>query len=154
MENDKWGIAAACSTGRLLLVGGAFLLGGMLSPTPARAEAKAKLGIGTGLAYGSPIGGAGAEIELSDRLSVLGGISGPTAEHPLSYGVRLYFHERDRRWRWHGSVFRWREGTGVYVGADHDVGGPSGLVLTYGLGVGDVNLEGRVGATFGIGYRF
>ena len=46
------------------------------------------------------------------------------------------------------------EGNGLYAGVDHDVRRPGGLVLTYGIGFGDVNLESRVGLMFGFGYRF
>jgi hypothetical protein len=40
------------------------------------------------------------------------------------------------------------------LGVDHDVGKPGGVVLTYGIGFGDVNLEGHVAVMIGVGYRF
>jgi hypothetical protein len=49
---------------------------------------------------------------------------------------------------------RWTEGYGAYAGLDQDIGKPGGFVLTYGIGFGDVNLEARVGAMFGLGWRF
>ena len=49
---------------------------------------------------------------------------------------------------------RWTEGYGAYAGVDQDIGRPGGFVLTYGIGFGDVNLEARVGAMFGLGWRF
>jgi hypothetical protein len=39
-------------------------------------------------------------------------------------------------------------------GAGLDIGRPGGFVLTYGIGFGDVNLEARVGAMLGLGWRF
>jgi hypothetical protein len=48
----------------------------------------------------------------------------------------------------------WTEGNGIYVGVDHDVGKPGGIVLTYGVGFGDVNPEANVGTMFGVSYRF
>lgn len=101
-----------------------------------------------GLAYGSiPFPGVGVELELGEQISVLGGIG-------VLHGLRVYFHERERKWRLHASAFRWLEGQGCYLGVDHDVGKSSGFIMMYGMGYGDVNLEGRVGATIGIGYRF
>ena len=118
------------------------------------AEVRGKAGAGTGLAYGSPFPGVGVELELGEHVSVMGGAGVLTAEMTWSYGIRVYFQERARRFRPHVSMFRWTEGNGVYVGVDHDVGKPSGFNLTYGVGYGDVNLEGRVGLMFGLGYRF
>ena len=66
---------------------------------PATARAGGKAGVGSGLPYGTPLFGAGLEI-------------------------------------------------------DQDIGRPGGFVLTYGVGFGDVNLEARVGAMFGLGWRF
>lgn len=114
-----------------------------------------KAGFGTGLAYGSiPFPGVGVELELGEHISVLGGIGVLHGSLPWSYGLRVYFHERERKWRLHASAFRWLEGQGFYLGVDHDVGKSSGFIMMYGMGYGDVNLEGRVGATIGIGYRF
>ncbi len=93
-------------------------------------------------------------MELSDHVGILGGVGILTAETPWAYGIRVYLQKPGRRWRLHGSVFRWLQGSGVYFGVDHDVGRSSGVVLTYGLGVGDVNLEAPVGLTIGVGYRF
>ena len=126
----------------------------LLSTVDATAEFHAKAGFGSGLAYGSPILGAGVELELSDHVSALGGIGVLTSESPWAFGARVYVQGPSSRWRVHGSVFRWSEGIGVYVGADQDIGRSSGIVLMYGVGVGDVNLEAAVGLTFGIGYRF
>ncbi len=118
------------------------------------AEVRGKAGAGTGLAYGSPFPGVGVELELGEHVSVMGGAGVLIAEMTWSYGIRVYFQERARRFRPHVSMFRCTEGNGVYVGVDHDVGKPSGFNLTYGVGYGDVNLEGRVGLMFGLGYRF
>ena len=117
-------------------------------------KVRGKAGAGTGLAYGSPLPGVGVELELGEHVSVMGGAGVLTAVTTWSYGVRVYFQERARKWRPHLSMFRWTEGNGVYVGVDHDVGKPSGFNLTYAVGYGDVNLEGRVGFMLGVGYRF
>ena len=118
------------------------------------ADVRGKAGAGTGLAYGSPLPGVGAELELGEHVSMLGGVGVLAAETTWSYGVRVYFQGRERKFRPHVSLFQWTEGNGVYVGVDHDVGKPSGFNLTYAVGYGDVNLEGRVALTFGVGYRF
>jgi hypothetical protein len=99
------------------------------------------------------LAGAGAEIEIPGRVSLLGGV-GVGRDTPWAYGLRVYVQPPGRSWRPHASVLRWTEGHGVYLGVDHDIGTPGRFVATYGLGFGDVNLEGRVGAMAGLGYRW
>lgn len=135
-------------------LGIALCLGVLLSAEASLAEPHAKAGLGTGLAYGSPIFGAGVELEITYHISALGGVGALSDGTPWALGARVYLHPPTSRWRLHGSAFRWSEGTGFYIGADHDVGKSSGVVLMYGVGFGDVNLEAPVGLTFGIGYRF
>ncbi len=139
-------------TGNVLLLCAGFVLSA--SGTRA-ADIRGKAGFGTGLAYGSiPYPGIGLELELGDHLSVLGGWGVLHRSLPWSYGLRVYFHKRERKWRLHASAVRWVEGQGFYLGVDHDVGKSSGFIMTYGMGYGDVNLEGKFGATIGVGYRF
>jgi hypothetical protein len=109
--------------------------------------------VGSGLPYGTVLAGAGAEIEIPGRVSLLGGV-GVGRDTPWAYGLRVYVQPPGRSWRPHASVLRWTEGHGVYLGVDHDIGTPGRFVATYGLGFGDVNLEGRVGAMAGLGYRW
>lgn len=118
----------------------------------SEAQAHVRVGTGTGLPYGSPFIGAGLELELGHRLSLLGGMGFVGAEKPFAYGVRAYLPPRYEKWRIHASLLRWTEGYGVYLGADHDFGKRGGFVATYGIGFGDVNQEGRVGMMVGFGY--
>jgi len=134
----------------LVLCAALFLISGGVGAQ----DINGKAGLGTGLAYGSvPFPGVGLELELGERVSILGGL-GAHDRLLLSYGARVYFQERDRKWRFHASALRWLEGLGVYVGVDHDVGQPGRFIMMYGIGYGDVNLEGKIGATIGVGYRF
>lgn len=121
---------------------------------PSAALAGGKAGVGSGLPYGTPLLGAGVELDLGKYLSVLGGVGVGTYRSPWAYGARLSFAPPDKKWRPHLTGMRWTEGYGVYAGVDHDVRKPGGFVLTYGFGFGDVNLEARVGAMIGVGYRF
>lgn len=76
----------------------------------------------------------------------LGGIGVGNYEAPWAVGVRVNLARPGKTWRPHITGMHWTEGNGVYAGVDHDLGRPGGLVLTYGIGFGDVNLEARVGA--------
>jgi hypothetical protein len=135
----------------LLLAVGFTILGGA---RPCTAGPRFKPGFGSGLQYGSPIFGGGLEVEVGDHLGVLGGVGVFTAEPTYALGARVYLYGLEHRFRPHGSVFRWREGTGVYLGVDHDLGRRDGFVLTYGVGFGELNLEAPVAITFGVNYRF
>jgi hypothetical protein len=123
-------------------------------PGDCEAQVQGKVGVGSGLAYGTVLLGAGAEIELVDRVAVLGGIGLGTAQSPWAYGARLYLQPAQSRWRPHLSAMHWTEGNGLYLGLDQDLGQPGGVVLSYGVGFGRVNLETNVGITAGIGYRW
>lgn len=118
------------------------------------AQINVKIGIGTGLPYGGPVLGAGGEIEMLGHVALLGGVGVGTSDSPWAYGARLYFVGAAKRWRPHMSFLHWTEGNGFYLGLDQDVGKPSGFLVSYGVGFGDVNLEATVGAMFGIGYRW
>jgi hypothetical protein len=124
----------------------------VLAPTLASAGGKA--GVGSGIPYGTPIFGAGLELDLGKYVGLLGGVGVGTYDSPWSYGARVSFAPPEKKWRPHVSGVKWTEGYGVYAGLDHDIGKPGGWVMTYGLGFGDVNLEANVGAMVGIGYRF
>lgn len=126
----------------------------MLGAHANAADVRAKVGVGTGLAYGSPLPGVGAELELGERISLLGGVGPFTAGTTWACGVRAYLRGRQSTFRPHVSVFRWTEGLGIYGGVDHDIGKPGGFNLTYAAGYGDTNQEARVTVTFGVGYRF
>ena len=154
-----WMRAVAEKKSVVVLFTGVMLL---CASRESKAEVHARAAFGQGLAYGSPILGGGLELEISDHLSILGGIGILTAERPWAYGIRVYLQRPDSRWRLHGSAFRWLEGSGAYFGVDHDVGESSGVILTYGVGVFQVNLSTAVGSkvgltgglSLGIGYRF
>lgn len=124
----------------------------LLLPLSARAGGKA--GVGSGLLYGTPLFGAGLELDLGSHLAALGGIGAGNYDAPWAIGVRLSLKRPQSRWRPHVTGMRWREGYGAYAGVDQDIGRPGGFVLTYAIGFGDVNLEARVGAMFGLGWRF
>jgi len=129
-----------------------FVLLVLLVPVTARAGGKA--GVGSGLPYGTPLFGAGLELDLGNHLAALGGIGVGNYDAPWAFGVRLSLNRPQSRWRPHLTGMRWTEGYGAYAGLDQDIGRPGGFVLTYGIGFGDVNLEARVGAMFGLGWRF
>jgi len=112
------------------------------------------VGVGWGLPYGTPLFGAGLELDLGRYVSALGGIGVGNYEAPWAFGLRVSLAPPQKRWRPHVTGMRWTEGNGIYAGIDQDVGKPGGFVLTYGIGFGDVNLEARVGGMFGVGYRF
>lgn len=126
----------------------------MLLLLPSVALAGGKGGVGSGLPYGTPLLGAGLELDLGKYLSVLGGVGVGTYRSPWAYGARISFAPPDKKWRPHLTGMRWTEGYGFYGGADHDVGKRGAWVMTYGFGYGDVNLEAKVGAMIGVGYRF
>jgi hypothetical protein len=121
---------------------------------PSFAFAGGKLGVGSGLFWGTPLVGGGAELDVGKYLSVLGGVGVGSYRSPWSLGARISFAPPDKKWRPHLTGIRWTEGYGVYAGVDHDVGKPGRWVLTYGLGYGDVNPEAKIGTAIGIGYRF
>ena len=131
-----------------------LLVASLLLFAPTLAFAGGKAGFGSGLPYGTPLLGAGVELDLGNYVTALGGVGVGNYDAPWSYGARLSFTPPDRKWRPHVSVLKWTEGYGVYGGVDHDVGKPGGWVVSYGFGYGDVNLEAKVGAMIGIGYRF
>ena len=133
--------------------GGAVCLALLLS-VPAVATAGGKVGVGTGLPYGTPLFGAGLELDLGKYVSALGGIGVGNYEAPWAFGLRVNLAPPQKRWRPHLTGMHWTEGNGIYAGIDQDVGKPGGFVLTYGIGFGDVNREARVGGMFGVGYRF
>jgi hypothetical protein len=121
---------------------------------PSESWAIGKVGVGSGLPYGTPLLGVGLELDLGKFVAALGGIGVGNYEAPWAVGVRLSLARPGKKWRPHITGMHWAEGNGVYAGVDHDVGKPGGLVLTYGIGFGDVNLEARVGGMIGVGYRF
>lgn len=126
----------------------------LLLVLPSVARAGGKASVGSGVPYGTPLVGFGLELDLGPYVSVLGGVGAGTYRSPWSVGARVKLLPEGRKWRPHLTGVRWTEGYGVYAGVDHDIGKPGGFVLTYGIGYGDVNLESKVGAMFGIGYRF
>lgn len=125
----------------------------LLTGRAAHAETHATVGLGTGLPYGSPLAGAGVSAELGRHFAVLAG-AGPGSRAIWAGGVRLHVRPPEAKWRPHISVLGWPEGYGIYAGTDHDVGRRGGWFLTYGVGVGNVNLEAPAGILFGAGYRF
>jgi len=126
----------------------------LVSLVPSEARAFGKIGFGSGLPYGTPLLGVGLELHLGRPVAALGGIGVGHYDAPWAAGIRISPTRPGARWRPHLTAMRWTEGNGFYAGVDHDVGKPGGLVLTYGVGFGDVNLEGRVGVMVGAGYRF
>lgn len=104
--------------------------------------------------WGTPLLGFGAELDLGSYVSVLGGVGVGTYRSPWSYGARISLAPPEKKWRPHVTGIRWTEGYGGYLGVDHDVGKPGRWVMTYALGYGDVQQEGKVGAAIGIGCRF
>lgn len=138
----------------LLLATGAVTITVLGEARPCSAGPRLKPGFGSGLQYGSPIFGGGLEVEIGDHLGVLGGVGVFSAEPTYALGARVYLNGVEHRFRPHGSVFHWSEGTGVYLGVDHDLGRRGAFVLTYGVGFGDVNLESPVAISFGVNYRF
>lgn len=132
----------------------ALLWVALLGFVPSEAWALGKAGIGSGLPYGTPLLGFGIEVDLGDHVAALGGVGVGNYEAPWAVGARLSLKGPRTKWRPHVTGMYWTEGYGVYAGVDHDVGKPGGLVLTYGIGFGNVNLEARVGAMIGVGYRF
>ena len=131
---------------------GACLILLFCAPTVSLAGGKA--GVGWGLPYGTPLFGAGLEVDLGNYASALGGIGVGNYEAPWAFGLRVSLAPPQKRWRPHITGMHWTEGNGIYAGIDQDVGKPGGFVLSYGIGFGDVNLEARVGGMFGVGYRF
>jgi hypothetical protein len=126
----------------------------LLFCAPTVSLAGVKAGVGWGLPYGTPLFGAGLELDLGRYVSALGGIGVGNYEAPWAFGLRVSLAPPQKRWRPHITGMHWTEGNGIYAGIDQDVGQPGGFVLTYGIGFGDVNLEARVGGMFGVGYRF
>jgi len=131
-----------------------LLLGLLTVLLPTAAFAGGKAGFGLGLPYGTPLLGLGAELDLGKYVSVLGGVGVGSYRSPWAYGARISFAPTEKKWRPHLTYMRWTEGNGYYAGVDHDVRKPGGFVWTYGLGYGDVNLEGKVAIMVGVGYRF
>lgn len=120
----------------------------------SEAQVNGGVGLGVGLPYGSPLPGLGVELEMGRHFSVLSGVGLAGSGTPWSYGVKFYLTPADRTLRPYVSALRWTEGTGVFLGALHDVGKGGGFHLNYGVGFGDVQLEGRVALMAGFGYRF
>lgn len=132
----------------------AYAAGVLLFLVPSVSLAGGKGGVGSGLPYGTPLLGLGLELDMGKHVAALGGIGVGHYQAPWALGLRVSLARPEKRWRPHITGMRWKEGNGVYAGVDHDVGKPGGVVLTYGIGFGDVNLETRVGAMIGAGYRF
>jgi hypothetical protein len=126
----------------------------LLALAPSVSWAGGKVGVGMGVPYGTPLLGLGVELDLGPYAAVLGGVGVGHYHQPWSGGLRIRFAGPEKKWRPHVTGLRWTEGYGVYLGVDHDVGRPGGIVLTYGIGFGDVNPEANVGTVFGVGYRF
>lgn len=126
----------------------------LLSIAPSTSWAVGKIGVGSGVPYGTPLLGIGLELDLGRYVGVLGGVGVGNYEAPWAVGLRLSLAGPEKKWRPHLTGVHWTEGNGIYVGVDHDVGKPGGIVLTYGVGFGDVNPEANVGTMFGVSYRF
>jgi len=112
-----------------------------------------KIGIGFGAPYGYL--GTGLELDVTKHVTVLGGLGLAFLPNPpWATGLRCYFQKPEKKVRFHLTGVYWQEGIGLYAGLDYDGKKEGGLVWTFGLGYGDVNLSGPIGAKIGIAYRF